>query len=84
MKDKFLVFDEHRMTGIVPALESNDDVRVPGQQIDNLPFALVPPLSTNDHDIRHVHLIPEPLRFGDSALRSSLNHVQFGTVPNPS
>ena len=41
--------DHQRMAGIVPALEADHDVGLLGQPIDDLAFALVPPLGA-DHD----------------------------------
>ena len=48
--------DDERMAGIVSALEANHDVRTFGEPVDNLALALVTPLRTNHHDIRH-HII---------------------------
>ncbi|BEV46440.1 hypothetical protein CRBSH125_26230 [Afipia carboxidovorans] len=41
------------MAGIVPALESNDDVSLFRQPIDDLAFPFVPPLGADDHNISH-------------------------------
>jgi hypothetical protein len=44
------------MAGIVTALESNDDIRPFGKPIDDLAFAFVAPLRTDDDYIRHRQL----------------------------
>jgi len=51
MKDGFLAVDDERMTGVVTALVADDNVRVAGEQIDDLAFAFVTPLGADDCDI---------------------------------
>jgi hypothetical protein len=41
------------MAGIVPALETDDQVSPFRQPVDNLTFAFVTPLGTNDNHISH-------------------------------
>src|SRR5205814_6848681 len=43
-----------RVTGVVSALESDDDIRLLRQEVSDLAFALVAPLSTDDG--RHGHV----------------------------
>jgi hypothetical protein len=50
------------MAGIVPALKPNDDVRIPGQQINDLAFPLISPLGTHNHDIGHHEPLSWPCR----------------------
>jgi hypothetical protein len=45
--------DHQRMAGIVPALETDDDVGLLREPIDNLAFALVAPLGADHDDICH-------------------------------
>src|SRR5579883_3013581 len=41
------------MAGIMAALETDDDVGLLREPVDNLPLAFVPPLGADDHHIRH-------------------------------
>jgi hypothetical protein len=41
------------MAGVVAALKAHDDVRVVGEEIDDLALAFVTPLRPDDNDIRH-------------------------------
>jgi hypothetical protein len=45
--------DDERMTGIVAALKAHDHVRLLGEPIDDLAFALVAPLGAHDDRVRH-------------------------------
>ena len=51
--------DHQRMAGVMPALEAYDDVGLLGQPVDNLAFALVPPLGADHDNICHEELSPE-------------------------
>ena len=57
MADKLFSANNHGMAGVVSTLESDDQIGVLGQQINNFAFTLVTPLGTNDHYIRHVALL---------------------------
>jgi len=48
------VLVDDRVPGVVAALESDDHVRLLRQEVSDLPFALVAPLSTDDGRHRHV------------------------------
>jgi hypothetical protein len=41
------------VAGIIPALRAHDDIRVLGEEIDNLAFAFVTPLSPDQDGICH-------------------------------
>ena len=53
MENKFLSFQDDRMAGIVPPLESHDDIGELRQQVDDLSFALISPLRSYNHNIAH-------------------------------
>jgi len=46
------VYDQG-MAGIVPALETNDAIRLLREKVDDLPFPFISPLASNDDYIRH-------------------------------
>ena len=46
-----LAVDDERVPGVVPALEPHDALRVLGQPIDDLAFAFIAPLGTDDDDV---------------------------------
>ncbi len=52
--------DDQRVAGIVAALEPHDDVGLLRQPVDDLAFAFVAPLGSDNHDIRHRDPFPEP------------------------
>ena len=45
---------DDRVAGVVAALEADHEVRVLGEQVDDLALALVAPLGADDHDAGHV------------------------------
>ena len=47
------VLVDDRVTGVVAALESDDDIRLLRQEVGDLAFALVAPLSADDGGYRH-------------------------------
>ena len=49
---------DHRMAGVGPALITDDDVVLFGQQVDDLPFGFIAPLQT-DHTSRGHRLNPQ-------------------------
>ena len=49
-----LVADDDRVTGVRAALVAADEVRLGGEQVDDLALALVSPLRADDHGRRHV------------------------------
>ena len=53
MKNMLLTVHDQGMTGIVPALEANDAIRLLGEKVDDLPFPFISPLASNDDYIRH-------------------------------
>ena len=44
LQNELLLADEHRVAGVVPALIAGDDIEALGEEIDDLPLALVSPL----------------------------------------
>ncbi len=53
VQDRFFAVDDERVAGVVAALKTDDDVRVPAEEVDDLAFALVSPLSPDDSDVSH-------------------------------
>ena len=53
VQNEFLVPHHHRVAGVVAALETHQNVRILGQEINEFSLALVPPLGPYDNDIRH-------------------------------
>ena len=51
--DRALVADHQGVPGVVAALEAHDDVGMGGEEVDDLPLALVAPLGADDHQRRH-------------------------------
>jgi hypothetical protein len=47
---KELIGNRNGMSGVVPAIKAGDDIRIPGEQVDNPTLALIPPLRS-DNDI---------------------------------
>ena len=54
MERERLAVADDRVTGVRPALVAADDVRVQGEEVDDLPLALVTPLGAHDHGGRHL------------------------------
>ena len=44
MKNIFLITDDNRVPGVIPALVTYGDITVFGKNIDQLPLSLIPPL----------------------------------------
>ena len=44
------VADLNRMAGVVPALIAGDDIEMFGQEINDLAFAFITPLSADDYN----------------------------------
>ena len=51
MEDVFLSVGDDGVPGVVPSLSANHEIRVFGQEINNLAFAFVPPLETTNDGI---------------------------------
>jgi hypothetical protein len=61
LEDELLVPHHHGMAGVGPALVADHHVRLLGQDVHQLAFALVAPLGADDHDARAVgaeHSVP--------------------------
>ena len=54
MKDGLFAVDDQRMAGVITALKADDNVRVVGEEIDDLAFAFVAPLGADDCNVGHV------------------------------
>jgi hypothetical protein len=52
--DGFFAFDHQSVPGIIAALKSNDQIRLGSQEINDLAFALITPLSADYDHICHV------------------------------
>ena len=48
------------VSGVVAALKANDHVEVRREHVHHLALALVAPLRSHDHDVRHDALLPRP------------------------
>ena len=53
VKNGLLAVHHESMTGVIPALEADDDVGVLGEEIDDLTFAFVAPLGADDCNVGH-------------------------------
>ena len=53
MQDEFVVADNNGVAGVIAPLVSYDMAKVLGQYVDDLAFAFVPPLGSNNYYIRH-------------------------------
>ena len=53
LEDEFLFADEDRVAGVVAALIARHDIEALGEEIDNLPLALVSPLGAQDDYVSH-------------------------------
>jgi hypothetical protein len=53
MKDVFLLIDYDRVSSVCSALTANHHVHFGGQEVNDLAFALITPLHTNDGYNRH-------------------------------
>ena len=52
-----LALAHDRVPGVVAALEADDRVGPLGEQVDDLPLALVAPLGAHDHDAWHARRV---------------------------
>src|ERR1035438_94471 len=68
------------MAGVVPALIARDDVEAVGEEIDNLPLTLVPPLGSQDDYVTHFSQTYLFYRFR-STLRSDHRYVLSSMRP---
>jgi hypothetical protein len=53
MDNKFFSLQDDGVPSIIPPLEPYHEIGVLGQQINDLPFPFISPLSSDDHDIGH-------------------------------
>ncbi len=63
LQHELLLADEDRVAGVVAALIARDDIEALGEQIDDLPLALVSPLGSQDDYVSHfdqTHSFYEP------------------------
>src|SRR5262249_30822960 len=52
--------DDQSVTGIVTTLKTDDDIGLLRQPVDDLAFAFVAPLGSDNHNIRHQDPFPAP------------------------
>jgi hypothetical protein len=50
VQDRLLALYHQRVPGVVTALEANDCIRFPAQQINDLSFTFVAPLGAENYD----------------------------------
>lgn len=53
MEDGFLATHDQRVTCVVAALETNNNVSITSEKIDDFTFAFVSPLRPDDRDVSH-------------------------------
>ena len=54
MQDRLFSVDDEGVAGIIAALKSDYDIRVLGEEVDDLALALISPLSSDDSYVGHV------------------------------
>ncbi len=72
---KLLAATDHGMTGVVPALRADNHAGPLGQEVDDLPLALVPPLPA-DEDGDHLAL-PAPIEVDELRLLVDEEQLDF-------
>ncbi len=53
VEHEFFLVDLDRVAGVVAALETDDDVGLLGEHVDDLAFSFVAPLGADYNDVRH-------------------------------
>ena len=53
MQDEFLAAVNDSVSGIVAALTSNDDIGVPGKDVDDFALAFIAPLRADQYRVCH-------------------------------
>ncbi|VTR65111.1 conserved hypothetical protein [Desulfosarcina cetonica] len=59
MADELFTVDHHGVAGVIAALETNDDIRIGGQQIDNFSLSFIAPLRPDNNNVCHLTLLHE-------------------------
>ena len=54
MQDRLFSVDDEGVAGIIAALKSDYDIRVLGEEVDDLTLALISPLSSDDSYVGHL------------------------------
>ena len=57
MKDKLLAVHHQGVAGVVAALIPHHHLRLPGQEVDDLPLAFVTPLGAHHHYVRQCFVL---------------------------
>ena len=70
MENRFFSFNNQGVPGVIATLKPHNDIRVPGKEIDDLPFALISPLGSNHSDVGHVLILDSGFGILDSNLKS--------------
>jgi hypothetical protein len=52
------------MASVIATLKTHHDIRVMGKEVDNLAFALIPPLGSNNSDVGHENSASRQLAAG--------------------
>ena len=81
VKDRFFPIDDERVAGVVAALKPDDDIRIVGEEVDDLPFAFVSPLSADDRDVGHVFILD--LEFWSQSKIENLKSKIVIVLPGP-
>ena len=55
--DELFTIDDHRVPGIVAALEADDNICARSQKIDDFALALIAPLGSDDYDICQISFL---------------------------
>jgi hypothetical protein len=56
VQDRLFALDDQRVAGVIAALEADYDIGILGEEVDDLPFALVSPLSSDNSDVGHISI----------------------------
>ncbi len=58
MKNIFLPFCDDRVAGVASSLVTDNDIRLRGQDVNNLSFSFISPLSTHQNGVWHTYVSP--------------------------
>jgi hypothetical protein len=72
VQDGFLAVHDQRVTGVIAALKTHDNVGLAGEKVDDFAFALVAPLGADDCDVCHISILDFGLPILDWNLKSKI------------
>ncbi len=81
MQNGFLTVDHQRVAGVVATLIANYGGSMFGQQINDLAFALITPLSAQDYDILTHNTCPHSRKLGAGGGRQEYSRSQRHYLP---